>query len=80
MNDRISLDYQFSRLGFWSAIIAISTAVIAFFLPLDAPAGYAAEHVDRVTWLSANRGMFILGWINQIIAMPSLSAVFFRMC
>ena len=50
-----------------------------FFLPLDIPGGYTALHADRVAWLSANRSMFILGWINQIIAMFSLSGVFFAM-
>jgi hypothetical protein len=29
-----------------------------------------------VAWLSANRGVFIAGWVNQIVAMFSLSAVF----
>jgi hypothetical protein len=72
-----TLDYQISRLGFWSAIVVIATAVVAMFLPLDAPGGYAAEHADRVAWLSANRGSFIAGWINQIVAMLSLSGIFF---
>lgn len=72
-----SLDYQINRLGFWSAIVAIATGVVAMFLPLDAPGGYTAEHADRVAWLSANRGSFIAGWINQIVAMLSLSGVFF---
>ncbi len=72
-----NLDYQINRLGFWSAGVAIATGVVAFILPLDVPGGYAAEHADRVAWLSANRSMFILGWINQIVAMLSLSGVFF---
>jgi hypothetical protein len=72
----ISLDYQINRFGFWSVIIAIATGVVAMFFPLDAPGGYAAEHADRVAWLSANRGAFIAGWLNQIVAMFSLSAVF----
>ncbi len=79
MNKGISLDYQINRLGFWSVVVAIGTGVVAFFLPLDVPGGYSAEHADRVVWLSANRGLFILGWINQIVAMLSLSAVFFCM-
>ena len=77
MNATISLDYQINRFGFWSVIIAIATGVVAMFFPLDAPGGYAAEHADRVAWLSANRGAFIAGWINQIVSMFSLSAVFF---
>ena len=51
--------------------------MISFFLPLDAPGGYTAEHADRVAWLTANRDLFILGWLNQIAAMFSLSGVFF---
>ena len=53
------------------------TGMISFFLPLDAPKGYTAEHADRIAWLTANRDLFILGWLNQIAAMFSLSGVFF---
>jgi hypothetical protein len=77
LNATISLDDQISRLGFWSVIVAIATGVVAMFFPLDAPGGYAAEHADRIAWLSANRGAFIAGWVNQIVSMFSLSAVFF---
>jgi hypothetical protein len=76
LNATISLDYQINRFGFWSVIVVIATGVVAMFFPLDAPGGYTAEHVDRVAWLSANRGVFIAGWVNQIAAMFSLSAVF----
>lgn len=72
-----SLDDNINRLGFWSAIVVIVTAVISVFLPLDAPGGYTAEHADRVTWLNNNREIFIAAWVNQIVAMLSLSAVFF---
>ncbi len=77
MNATTSLDYQVSRLGFLSVLVAIATGVVAMFLPLDAPGGYTAEHADRVAWLSANREAFIAGWVNQIVAMLSLSGVFF---
>lgn len=79
MTNTSLLDVQINRLGFWSAVIAIVTSVISFFLPLDVPSGYTAEHVDRVVWLNANRGVFILGWINQIVAMLGFSGVFFGM-
>ncbi len=52
----------------------VATAIVAMFFPLDAPSGYTVEHADRVAWLSANRGAFIAGWVNQIAAMFSLSA------
>ena len=71
------LDEQLNRFGLWSAVLFIATLAISLFLPLDVPGGYAAENVDRVEWLNENRGMFILGWINQIVAMLSLSGVFF---
>ena len=75
----MTLDLQINRLGFWSAVVVITTAVITFFTPLDVPGGYNAPHADRIAWLSANSGTFILGWINQIVAMLSLSGVFFGM-
>lgn len=75
----MTLDLQINRLGFWSAVVVIATAVITFFTPLDVPGGYNAPHADRIAWLSANNGTFILGWINQIVAMLSLSGVFFGM-
>jgi hypothetical protein len=71
------LDYQISKLGFWSVVAAIATGVIAMFLPLDAPGHYNAEHADRVAWLSANGEAFIAAWVNQIVAMLSLSGAFF---
>ena len=77
MNAKATLDYQINRVGFWSAITVIATAVVAMFFPLDAPGGYTAEHADRVVWLSENRGVFIAGWVNQIVAMLGLSGVFF---
>ena len=77
MTTTLTLDLQMNRFGFWSAVIAIVTGMISFSLPLDAPGGYTAEHADRVAWLTANRDLFILGWLNQIAAMFSLSGVFF---
>ena len=77
MTTTLTLDLQMNRFGFWSAVIAIVTGMISFFLPLDAPGGYTADHADRIAWLTANRDLFILGWLNQIAAMLSLSGVFF---
>ena len=72
-----ALNDKINRLGFWSAVVAIVTAVISAFFPLDAPGGYTAEHADRVAWLSINSEVFIAAWVNQIVAMLSLSGVFF---
>ena len=72
-----SLDSSINRLGFWSVFVVIVTAIISLYLPLDAPNGYAVEHADRVAWLSNNRELFIAGWVNQIVAMLSLSGAFF---
>jgi hypothetical protein len=77
LNKQISLDHQINRLGFWCAVIALVTGMIAMALPLDAPEAYNAEHTDRIDWLNANRGAFIAGWVNQIIAMLTLSGVLF---
>lgn len=74
MSATLTLDHQINRFGFWSVVVAIASGVVSLFFPLDIPAGYTAEHADRVAWLSANRGAFIAGWINQIVAMFSLSA------
>ncbi|MFT6434774.1 MAG: hypothetical protein ACJAVI_002824 [Candidatus Azotimanducaceae bacterium] len=62
----ITFDEQVNRFGLWSAFVVVATLAISLFLPLDVPGGYGAEHADRVAWLNANRGVFILGWINQI--------------
>ena len=77
MNANTTLDNQINRVGFWSGIIAIVTAVVAIFFPLDAPGAYLAEHADRIVWLNENRGDFIAAWVNQIVAMLSLSGMFF---
>lgn len=74
MSKARSLDYPINRFGFWSVIVVVVTAVVSMFFPLDVPGGYNAEYVDRVAWLSANRGTFIAAWVNQIAAMFSLSA------
>ncbi|MFB0933412.1 MAG: hypothetical protein QMB60_04595, partial [Pseudomonadales bacterium] len=79
MNPTISLNNQVNQFGFWSAIVATLTLIASLFIPLDVPAGYSAEHAERVAWLNANRGTFIIGWINQIAAMLSLSGIFFAM-
>lgn len=76
MSKARSLDYSINRFGFWSVIVVFVTAVVSMFFPLDVPGGYNAEYVDRVAWLSANRGTFIAAWVNQIAAMFSLSAAF----
>jgi len=77
MNHVVSLNKQINRVGFWSVMMTIITLVISFLLPLDAPGGYSATHADRAVWLAENRGMFILGWLNQILAMFALSGVWF---
>jgi hypothetical protein len=70
-----TLDHQITHAAFWSTAIALGTGVLSFFLPLDAPGGYEATTSERVAWLAANSGSFIIGWINQIVAMISLSGV-----
>ena len=75
----ILFDNQIRRFGFWSAVVFLITAVVSLFLPLDVPDGLHAATADRVIWLNDNRSMFILGWVNQMISMLSLSGVFLGM-
>ncbi|MAI16487.1 MAG: hypothetical protein CMP94_03785 [Gammaproteobacteria bacterium] len=70
------LHQKISRCGFWAVIAFFITAVLSMFFPLDIAGGYAAAHGDRVVWLQENRGMFIAGWVNQIISMFTLSGAF----
>lgn len=72
-----TLDRQINRFGFWSVLAVIVTTIASFILPLDVPDGFDASLADRVAWLTANRDLFIAGWVNQIAAMFSLSAVLF---
>ncbi|MCH1555244.1 MAG: hypothetical protein L7T26_03355 [Pseudomonadales bacterium] len=71
------LDPQINRLGLVSVIVVVLTTLVSFWLPLDVPNGFEAQHADRVEWLNANRGIFIIGWINQIISMLAFAGVFF---
>ena len=71
------LDLQINRLGLVSFIVVVLTTLVSFWLPLDVPNGFEAQHADRVEWLNANRGIFIIGWINQIISMLAFAGVFF---
>ena len=69
------LNQQVGQLGFWSGVIFLLTVVASFLLPLDIPDGLQAEHAERVIWLNENRSAFILGWVNQMVSMLSLSGV-----
>ena len=71
-----SLDYSLNQFGFAAAILCIVTGVAAALLPLDAPAGSMATDTERLAWLAENRGSFVAGWVNQIVAMLSLSGFF----
>ena len=71
------LDRQINRLGLVSFIVVVLTTLVSLWLPLDIPNGFEAQHADRVEWLNANRGIFIIGWINQIISMLAFAGVFF---
>ena len=69
------LNQQVGQLGFWSGVIFLLTVVASLLLPLDIPDGLQAEHAERVIWLNENRSAFILGWVNQMVSMLSLSGV-----
>ena len=74
-----NLNQQVGQLGFWSGVIFLVTVVASFLLPLDIPDGLQAAHAERVIWLNENRSAFILGWVNQMVSMLSLSGVLLAM-
>jgi hypothetical protein len=78
--DSASFDRQVSRFGIWCAAICIVTAILAALLPLDVPEGYSAAQADRLQWLTDNRDAFVAAWVNQIVAMLSLSGLFLALC
>ena len=78
--DSGSFDRRMSRFGFWCSLICIVTAIVAAFLPLDVPEGYSATHAERLQWLTENRDVFVAAWVNQIVAMVSLSGLFWALC
>jgi len=71
---------QVNRFGLWCALLCIVTAVIAILLPLDVPDGFTAAHAERLHWLIENRDAFVAAWVNQIVAMLSLSGLFWALC
>lgn len=73
MTDTRALDHTISKVAFWSAIVLILSGILSMFLPLDAPEGSFAE---RMIWFSSNAGAFVMGWVVQMVAMLTLSAVF----
>ena len=76
MSVSCTLSQQINQAAFWSAAIALVTVVVAFFFPLDAPGGYEATVSERVAWLTANSGPFMIGLINQMVSMLALSGIF----
>ena len=74
---KTDFDKQINRFAFWSAFVVLVTCIVSFLLPLDAPGGYMTLHADRVAWLNDNRDLFILGWLNQVAALLSLTGVLF---
>jgi hypothetical protein len=78
--DSASFDRQVSRFGLWCAALCIVTAIIAALLPLDVPEGFSAAHAERLQWLTENRDPFVAAWVNQIVAMLSLSGLFWALC
>ena len=71
-----SFDRSLNQFGFVTVILCILTGFAAALLPLDAPAGANATDNERLAWLAENMGSFVAGWVNQIIAMLSLSGFF----
>ena len=78
--DSESFDHRVSRFGWWCSLICILTAIVAALLPLDVPDGYSAVHTERLQWLTENRDAFVAAWVNQTVAMLSLSGLFLALC
>lgn len=72
-DNQLQLDQRVSKLAFYSAVVLFVAAVPSLFLPLDAPEG---QFADRMIWFSSNLGMFVAGWVVQMILMLTLTAVF----
>lgn len=73
MIDLEEIDNTISKGAFWSAMVLILTGVLMLFFPLDAP---AAPFADRMLWYGANVNAYVVGWVLQMIAMLTLSAIF----
>ena len=73
MTDSQKLDNTISKIAFQSAIVLVLTGVLMLFFPLDAP---AAPFADRMLWYSVNVNAYVMGWVLQMIAMLTLSALF----
>lgn len=68
------LNSQINQAGYRTALAAFILTIISLFFVYDAPAG--SNTAEKIIWLNENSGMFIAGWIVQILLMLSLSAVF----
>lgn len=56
------------------ALIAIAvTLILSLFLPLEAP---EPNQNDAIHWLMNSHGIYVLGWINQIVCMLAFSFAF----
>lgn len=67
-----TLSKQINSLGFKTVIVLILTFVVTFIFPLEAP---EATQESAIYWLMNTEIGYILGWINQIVSMVSLSVV-----
>lgn len=67
-----TLDSTISKAAFWSACVLILAGLLSALFPLDAPEGPFA---DRMIWFSTHINAFVMGWVVQMIAMLTLSAV-----
>jgi hypothetical protein len=67
-----TLSKQINSLGFKAVIVLILTVVVTFIFPLEAP---EATQESAIYWLMNTEIGYILGWINQIVSMVSLSVV-----
>ncbi len=68
-----NLNVRMNGLGAISVLVLALSFIASLFLPLDAP---AANQEAAAVWLNTVAGLYLLGWLNQIIAMLACSGVF----
>ena len=66
------LSLHINSIGFNAVIVIIFTAIISFFLPLDAP---APSQEESAQWLMTKGTPYLFGWFNQVVAMIASSIV-----
>jgi len=68
-----NLSQQINKIGVRAVILVFVTTVLSLFLPLEAP---TPTQEGAAHWLMNDMSGYVLGWLNQIVAMVALSVAF----